>query len=332
MRIYKEDTGSALLATFVVVLVFMLFGVTLGLIAVHDFRSYHREQARVEAHYLAYSGTNALLLWLRDTLLMGNEEEVEAILGRESAPNNQFQNGTFTVQVDPKVGEDLAYSIFGIGTVRGITAKVIATVRFEFSSLPENWEDIFPGLDLRETGENRSFVDGRADRDEEVQWVKRHGNNYRVDTGGSSDKPVDFPSSIEVEHQKSQEGAQGAITFSAPYLLFRNTEGVALDIKQGNRLITDTQILVFLGTVELDEHTSTPGTLQFTTYGEPYGKVYFYQDVVNQRGQVVLKKGGYRFTDGCVLDGNHSLANPPTCLRKEWLSLGGSEDQAVIWY
>ncbi|PKM83453.1 MAG: hypothetical protein CVU88_02860, partial [Firmicutes bacterium HGW-Firmicutes-13] len=307
--------GVALVTVLLVMTVLTLLITALCQYSIADALHAVRDEKRMQAHYIARSGAAATAAWLNS---VSKEERLS--LADKTSETQAFGNGTFTVSVYD-ISESqitMKLKIISEGIVDGVKDIVNIILRYtEPGALPppEEIEYIFPDdFDFE-----NDWTEG-TDVDEGTGWVNLNTGNIKSDTVFTDEQgnyvSVSFPEGIIVEHQESQQ----TFRFYTTYMIFENPE-MSLYIKQGNTLELHSNIIVFKGNIWLDgDHAKNYGKLQLHVVdldnctlinGYPYGKVYFYEDLLygkNINNLITLvPAGAYYYRHGLILRGKPEI-------------------------
>jgi hypothetical protein len=99
--LFKEKRGSAIITVLIVMGVLTLLGAAILQYSVNDNLQVHNDEKRMQAHYLARSGAEAVANYI-----MNHSDEVDELVGKETEPV-ELGKGTFKVKVTEQNPEGL---------------------------------------------------------------------------------------------------------------------------------------------------------------------------------------------------------------------------------
>lgn len=299
----RNEKGWAMPLALLVMVVIFLLGTALWYYSTAETIQVARVENRMKAHYLARSGAAAMAKWINENRFIKSAFIETELLGTTSLPVS-LGEGTFKVTLEGTLDR---ITVKSKGTVGGVTDEVTITLNFSGGGLPspKDISTIFPKTFNFKGG----WLDGTNKNDPHIQWVEVDKNKARIkrDVPQMQEYAVLFSRGLTVEHQESQK----AFSFYAKYILFENTP-YSLYIKSGNTLNLHSDIIIFMGLVELDQPGGIDKQSEMTLNvlngeiinGKKYGRVYFFDDVIWTRGNsygVVIEKGAYYFLDGTII-------------------------------
>ncbi|MDD2287139.1 MAG: hypothetical protein PHQ11_17280 [Paludibacter sp.] len=100
-QLFKEKRGSAIITVLIVMGVLTLLGAAILQYSVNDNLQVHNDEKRMQAHYLARSGAEAVANYI-----MNHSDEVDELVGKETEPV-ELGKGTFKVKVTEQNPEGL---------------------------------------------------------------------------------------------------------------------------------------------------------------------------------------------------------------------------------
>ncbi len=321
----KEERGAALITSLILLIILLLLGTTLSTITLFNRRANHYEMLRLEAYYLAYSGATLTAGWIKNTLqtMLPAEAKTEVmrIISTEHNPvsaDHELSNGSFEVWVTlAEEAERDLYTVYAEGIVKNVTEVYVVEV---------SWDHVYTLPDIQDAGSlfphtPDEFVEGtKPIGNEPAAWVdigSGQDGTGRVALGEhNSSVPVKFDASITVVvHQEGSDHSVPKTEFKAPALYFQNTSK-SLSVKGTNSIHLATDIIVFLGDIELEISGNDSGTIFFHTYNNERGKVYFYGNVYGKKGneeRLIIEAGkAFYFSDGCKIEG--LMQAVPSCM------------------
>jgi len=118
----QSERGSALLLTIIVIMILLFLGCSLGLLSVAESRMAQREEARIQAYYLARSGADAVA-----TYIIRNPSRLEELpKGQASVENSDLEYGSFSVTISEHSSGDVV--ITSIAKVSDVQERVSLTL------------------------------------------------------------------------------------------------------------------------------------------------------------------------------------------------------------
>ncbi|MEW5922009.1 MAG: pilus assembly PilX N-terminal domain-containing protein [Bacillota bacterium] len=324
-NLLKNEKGLALPLVLIVMLILTLLGTALWHYSTSEAMQVSQYEKRLQAHYLARSGAESLAAWINDHIA-AQPEKVAALLAKSSLPVS-LGNGTFAVSLEGTLNH---ITVKATGKVGNVEETVTIILNFTSSALPDpgNVASIFP--------EDFDFENGWKSGTDQVGgtgWVKSSTGHIKGGNNASSpEDPVIFPEEIAVEHQENQI----TYDFFAYYMLFENTSK-SLYIKNGNTLRLHADILVFMGPVELRQAGGNYAELSLHVHpgygveidGQLYGKVFFYGDVINNSGYVIIPRGAYYYRDNTIIRSTPAVIPPLTA--GSLVPITGGGGSALKW-
>jgi hypothetical protein len=100
-QLFKDKRGSAIITVLIVMGVLTLLGAAVLQYSVNDNLQVHNDERRMQAHYLARSGAEAVANYI-----MNHSDEVDELVGKETEPV-ELGKGTFKVKVTEQNPEGL---------------------------------------------------------------------------------------------------------------------------------------------------------------------------------------------------------------------------------
>ncbi|MGI6405251.1 MAG: DUF7305 domain-containing protein [Syntrophaceticus sp.] len=207
-QLFKDKRGSAIITVLIVMGVLTLLGAAVLQYSVNDNLQVHNDERRMQAHYLARSGAEAVANYI-----MNHSDEVDELVGKETEPV-ELGKGTFKVKVTEQNPEGLLIESTGYVDDFERTVK-LQLVPYESYGLGDFAVFCNSGLSVG----NNINITGDVGTNAEGEGSINLGNNIEIDgdvlvgPGGDPDEVVKTGNNVDI---KSKGQLTSKVSYAIP--------------------------------------------------------------------------------------------------------------------
>lgn len=323
---FKNEKGYALVLVLIIMIILFMLGTVLIMVSTTQVREAVKQQERVQAYYLAYSGAKAVAEWVMDP---ENDEQPSGT----SAPMDMGA-GSFIVHVVESVNGD-TLTITSHGTVDGYTETVVVTLTKTISETNHGNHPAFDYALFSKSGINTpsgAYIDGSiygevvnllsADLYMTGSVVSETDVSYRGNSGTTIEKNIYAPyGEVFVADPGGTATVEGSVNASGNVYVGSSGK-VEGDIYSGSNVILKPSSSVVLGSIHaLNDVTLGSGSTAVTN-------VYAGRDVklLNTNSRVLgnvyagnnINLDGSTFIDGVSYAGGSTNNHNPDSVNQAY--------------
>lgn len=194
----KSDKGLAVPLVLVIMLIFMILGTVIISVSTSQTLEAARQEERVKAHYIAYSGADTVATWIIGQFQIDPEAALVSLQGMidaESSTETTLGSGTFVVEVNGTAGG--AVNIVSTGTVGRSSRTVTLTLVPEFFGAASGFDldtAVFSKTGIKLTGSSMivgsSATNSIVANSVDFGWSTQVDGNFLVGPGGDYNEVI----------------------------------------------------------------------------------------------------------------------------------------------